>query len=108
MATFAARRLADMADNTAYIVAVELLAAAQGIDLRAPLLTSPPLRAAHAAIRARVTFYDHDRLLSPDIEAIATMVRGADSATGARNCSARHDAALRPVAAPRIGGDIRR
>jgi len=76
MATFAARRLADMADNTAYIVAVELLAAAQGIDLRAPLKTSPPLRDAHAAIRARVPFYDHDRLLSPDIEAIATMVRG--------------------------------
>ena len=75
MATFAARRLGDMAANTAYIVAVELLAAAQGIDLRAPLQTSQPLRAAHAAIRARIPFYDHDRLLSPDIESVAAMVR---------------------------------
>jgi histidine ammonia-lyase len=75
MATFAARRLLEMVDNSAYIVAVELLAAAQGIDLRAPLATSPPLRAAHAAIRARVPFYDHDRLLAPDIESIAAMAR---------------------------------
>ena len=75
MATFAARRLGAMAENTANIVAIELLAAAQGIDLRAPLETSPPLRAVHASIRARVPFYDHDRLLAPDIAAIAAMVR---------------------------------
>ncbi|MEP6702758.1 MAG: aromatic amino acid lyase, partial [Betaproteobacteria bacterium] len=75
MATFAARRLGDMTDNTAYIVAVELLAAAQGIDLRAPLVTSAPLRRAHAAIRSQVPFFDHDRLLSPDIEAVAAMIR---------------------------------
>ncbi len=47
MATFAARRLAPMAANTARIVAIELLAAAQGVDLRKPLATSPPLAAAH-------------------------------------------------------------
>jgi histidine ammonia-lyase len=75
MATFAARRLATMAANSTYVVAIELLAAAQGIDLRAPLQTSPPLRDAHTAIRGRVPFYDHDRLLAPDIEAIAAMVR---------------------------------
>jgi histidine ammonia-lyase len=43
--------------------------------VRAPLATSPPLAAAHAAIRARIPFYDHDRLLSPDIEAAASMIR---------------------------------
>ena len=75
MATFAARRLAEMADNTTHIVAIELLAAAQGIDLRAPLATSPALAAAQAAIRAQVPFYDHDRLLAPDIAAVAAMVR---------------------------------
>jgi histidine ammonia-lyase len=75
MATFAARRLADMADNSAHIVAIELLAAAQGIDLRAPLTSSPRLLEALAAIRRRVPFYDHDRLLAPDIEAVAAMVR---------------------------------
>jgi len=45
MATFAARRLGEMATNTAGIVAIELLAAAQGIDFRAPLATSPRRRA---------------------------------------------------------------
>ena len=41
MATFAARRLSPMAENTARIVAIELIAAAQGVDLRRPLATSP-------------------------------------------------------------------
>ncbi|MBL8511256.1 MAG: histidine ammonia-lyase, partial [Betaproteobacteria bacterium] len=74
MATFAARRLTDMAENTAGIVAIELLTAVQGIDLRAPLQTSPPLQAAHALVRGQVPFYDHDRLLAPDIEAAQKLV----------------------------------
>ena len=78
MATFAARRLADMAENSTHIVAIELLAAAQGIDLRAPLRTSTRLSEAHAAIRHVVPFYDHDRLLAPDIAAVAAMIRAGD------------------------------
>ena len=74
MATFAARRLADMADNTAGIVAIELLAAAQGVDLRSPLLTSSALQRAMASIRARVPFYSEDRFFAPDIEAIKRLV----------------------------------
>ena len=75
MATFAARRLHDMAENTAGIVAIELLAASQGIDLRAPLKTSPALQEAHAMVRAKVPHYDHDRLLAPDIEAATQLIR---------------------------------
>jgi histidine ammonia-lyase len=74
MATFAARRLGDMATNTAGIVAIELLAAAQGIDFRAPLKTSPRLLDAHAVVRSRVRFYDHDRYFAPDITAIQRLV----------------------------------
>ena len=76
MATFAARRLGDMAENTACIVAIELLAAAQGVDFRAPLVTSPALRRVMAAIRARVPFYTEDRYFAPDIEAIKSLVTG--------------------------------
>jgi histidine ammonia-lyase len=76
MATFAARRLADMAANSAGIVAIELLAAAQGIDFRAPLKTSPRLREAHALVRSRVAFYDHDRYFAPDIAAVQSLVEG--------------------------------
>ena len=78
MATFAARRLGDMAENSAAIVAIELLAAAQGIDFRAPLKTSPRLQEAHALVRSRVAFYDHDRYFAPDIEIVKDlMIAGA-------------------------------
>jgi len=75
MATFAARRLADMADNTAAIVAIELLAAAQGIDFRRPLRSSAALEGAHAAIRAVAPHLDGDRYLALDIEAVTPLVR---------------------------------
>jgi histidine ammonia-lyase len=74
MATFAARRLGDMAGNAAGIVAIELLAAAQGIEFRKPLATSPRLAEALAAVRAEVAFYDHDRYFAPDIAAIQRLV----------------------------------
>jgi histidine ammonia-lyase len=69
MATFAARRLGDMAENTAGIVAIELLAAAQGIDFRRPLRSSQPIEEAHAMIRAVAPHLDGDRFLATDIEA---------------------------------------
>jgi len=75
MATFAARRLSDMADNTAAIVAIELLAAAQGIDFRRPRRTSAPLEEAHAAIRKVAPHLEGDRYLALDIEAVTPLVR---------------------------------
>jgi histidine ammonia-lyase len=75
MATHGARRLADMVENTAHIAAIELLAAAQGIDLRRPLATSPRLQEALAAIRSRAAFLENDRSLSNDITALAGLVR---------------------------------
>jgi len=74
MATHAARRLGDMAENAAAIVGIEWLAAAQGVDLRAPLRTSPALAQAHAELRLRVPFYDRDRLFAPDIAAARDLV----------------------------------
>ncbi len=76
MATHAARRLADMNDNLADIIAIELLAAAQGIDFRRPLRTSKTLARAHEMVRQRVPFWDEDREMAPDIEAVSAMVRG--------------------------------
>jgi histidine ammonia-lyase len=78
MATFAARRLADMAANSAGIVAIELLAAAQGIDFRAPLKTAARLQEAHALVRSRVAFYAHDRYFAPDIGAIQSLVESGE------------------------------
>jgi len=67
MATFAGRRLKDMAENTRGILAVELLAAAQGLDFRAPLQSAPLIEQAKAELRERVDFYDKDRYFAPDI-----------------------------------------
>jgi histidine ammonia-lyase len=75
MATFAARRLKDMADNTAVIVAVELLAAGQGVDFHAPLQTSKKLKTAMKLLRAKVPHYKEDRYFAPDIESAKRMVQ---------------------------------
>ena len=75
MATFAARRLGDIASNTAHILAIELLAAAQGLDLRRPLQSAGPIEEAHALIRAHVPHLDVDRPMAPDIAAIAALLR---------------------------------
>ncbi len=76
MATYAGRRLADMADNTATILGIEWLAAAQGVDFHRPLASSAPLESAHALLRAQVARYDADRLFAPDIEAAKALVLG--------------------------------
>jgi len=78
MATFAARRLTPMAGNTAAIVAIELLAAAQGIELRAPLKTSPRLEEAFAIIRTDAAFWDCDRAFAPDLAAVRRRVEAGD------------------------------
>ncbi|WP_194757375.1 histidine ammonia-lyase [Aliidiomarina indica] len=78
MATFAARRLEDIAENVANIVAIELLGAAQGVDFRRPLKSSAAIEKAHGAVRERVSFYDEDRYFSPDIIAIAELVRSGE------------------------------
>lgn len=69
MATHGARRLLDMAENAANVVAVELLAACQGIDFRKPLQTSPKLQKILQKVREVVPFYDQDRFFAPDIAA---------------------------------------
>src|SRR5262249_45605521 len=66
MATYAARRLLEMAENAAGVVAIELLAATQGIELRRPLQTSPLLAEIMAKVRARVAFLADDRYFAPD------------------------------------------
>ncbi|HEV2546533.1 MAG TPA: histidine ammonia-lyase [Stellaceae bacterium] len=83
MAAHGARRLLAMAENAVQIVAIELLAAAQGCDFHAPLLSSAPLEAVRALLRRHVPPLDHDRFLAPDIAAAAALVRAGDIAAAA-------------------------
>lgn len=70
----AARRLQPILANLRNIVAIELLAACQGIDLLAPLRTGIEARKAYDIVRALSKTVDSDRSLSPDIEAVAQAI----------------------------------
>ena len=74
MATYAARRLNEMGSNTANIVAIELLAAAQGVDFHKPLKTSKPLQDAMKLVRSQVSHYEEDHYFAPDIRVITRLV----------------------------------
>ena len=78
MATFAARRLQAMISNTAHILGIELLAAAQGIEFLRPMTSSDALEQAHALLRAQVPALSQDRYLAPDIEHATRLVRNGD------------------------------
>jgi histidine ammonia-lyase len=74
MSAHAARRLAGMAENVQNIVAIELLAAAQGCDFHAPLRSSPRLERVRQTLRAEVAACVEDRYMAPDIAAAADLV----------------------------------
>jgi histidine ammonia-lyase len=74
MAPSAGKRLWEMAQNTRGILAVEWLAAAQGLDLRNGLKTSPKLEQARGILRKEVPFYEKDRFFAPDINAATELL----------------------------------
>jgi histidine ammonia-lyase len=82
MAAHGARRLTAMAENAVNVVAIELLAAAQGCDFHAPMRSSLALERVRALLRQSVPMLQDDRYLAPDIAAAADLVRsGALSST---------------------------
>jgi len=80
MGMSAARRLRPMLDNLRHILAIELLAACQGIDLLAPLRTGEEAEKARQMVRAVVPRYAEDRPHAPDIAAVAARIAGGDFA----------------------------
>jgi histidine ammonia-lyase len=74
MACHGARRLLAMTANAANVIGIEVLAAAQGCDFRAPLRSSEPLERVRALVRTRVPPLADDRYLAPDMAAAAELV----------------------------------
>ena len=74
MGMTSARKAVPIATNSERAIAVEALAAAQGLSLRAPLLPAPGTAAALGAVRSVSRQLDEDRSLSPDIEAVRTLL----------------------------------
>jgi histidine ammonia-lyase len=74
MGMSAARRLATMLENVRSIIAIELLAAAQGLDFLAPLGTGEKVQRSYELVRSVSKFVGEDRSLSKDIAAVADLV----------------------------------
>jgi len=74
MATFAARKLTDIAENTAIIIGIEIMAACQSIDFHKDLKTSPALYKVYQQVRELVPFLDKDRLMTDDLHNLRNMV----------------------------------
>ena len=79
----AALKLQQVVANTRRILGIEAVAAAQALEFHRPLLTSPPLAAAYDRLRTRVAPLEGDRLLAPDLEAAAELVRRGELAAAA-------------------------
>ena len=75
MGTIAARQAREVTGNVEYVLAIELLCAMRGLDLRRPLRSGPGVEAAYDCIRTVVAPHEGDRILHRDIEAIATVIR---------------------------------
>ncbi len=82
MATWGARRLGEMSRNAGTIVALELLAAVQGLDFHRPLRSSDRIEAVHARVRRSVAFWDRDRFFAPDLAAASAMVLAGEAGAG--------------------------
>jgi histidine ammonia-lyase len=83
MAPIAARKAGQIARNAAGVIAVELIAAAQGVDFHAPLKTSPKLQKVHSAIRTISPRFTSDRYWADDMAALQTAVLSGGIGVGA-------------------------
>src|SRR4051794_29906261 len=82
MAPIAARKAAQIARNAAGVIAVELIAAAEGIDYHAPLKTSARLQAIHAEVRAHSPHFTADRYWADEMSALQSAVLAGEIAAG--------------------------
>ncbi|KAJ8556716.1 hypothetical protein ON010_g9247 [Phytophthora cinnamomi] len=75
MGGYAARKALTVVEHVETVVAIEILAACQALDLLRPLRTTEALEAVHALVRTRVAKFDKDRVMKPDIDAVLELVR---------------------------------
>jgi histidine ammonia-lyase len=85
MAMAAAWKLRRVVRNVRYVLAIELMCGAQGIDFRAPLKPGRGVVRAHSAVRKLVAPLERDRVLSPDIERLALAIQNDEIPTQANS-----------------------
>ena len=72
--------MTDIAKNVSYIIAIEWLEAAQGLDFRRPLKASAAVETAFNCLREQVAYYDQDRYFAPDIKAASDLIQKGELA----------------------------
>ena len=81
MAPIAARKAVTIAKNVAGVIAIELIAASQGVDYHAPVQTSPKLQALHAKVRSLSPHLETDRYWADEMAALQAAVLAGEIAT---------------------------
>jgi hypothetical protein len=90
LAPLAARKADHVSRDVASVLAIEILAACRGLDLRRPLRSGRGVDAAYEAVRARVPAQAEDRVLAPEIEAVREMVLAGELLEAAESRTARY------------------
>jgi histidine ammonia-lyase len=91
MGSISARKLNQVIDNLEYIQAIELLYAAQAIDFRRPLQSTPVIEACHALVREHVSFIQEDRIFATDINQLHQLITGGEILVAANNTAQKHN-----------------
>ena len=75
MGMTSALKLRQVVENAEHVLTIEMMSAAQGLDYRQPLKPAREVEQARAAVRNSVPRLAEDRILSTDIERLATEIR---------------------------------
>jgi len=90
MGSVSGRKLHQVIDNIEYIQAIELLYAAQAMDFRRPLKSTPVIEACHALVRDHVSFIDDDRIFADDINQLHQLITNGSFLATAESAAIQH------------------
>ncbi len=94
MGSIGARKLNRVLDNLEYILAIELLYAAQAIDFRRPLKSSKVLETCHALVRTEVPFTERDRVFADDIKKLQRLISSGKLLRAVNQAAEKHNCQL--------------
>ena len=97
MGSISGRKLLQVTGNLEYILAIELLYAAQAIDFRRPLRSAPVLEACHRFVREKVSFAKKDRIFANDIHALQEVIADQSFVRAANEAAAIHQIDLNGI-----------
>jgi histidine ammonia-lyase len=91
MGSISGRKLHQVIDNIEYIQAIELLYAAQALEFRRPLISTPVIEACHQLVRQHVPFIREDRIFADDINALHQLITRGDLQSVANEAANKHN-----------------